>query len=110
MSAVNGAVRVQPSAVARLLEAPRYEVIPVNGLEAKVAALPLGVIVTGATGGIGGARRPPTASAGSPTCRSPGPRGVRPASRPASSARAPSPAPSREGSVSYTHLTLPTNR
>src|SRR5665647_3215420 len=46
MSAVNGAVRVQPSAVARLLEAPRYEVIPVNGIEEKVAALPLGATVT----------------------------------------------------------------
>src|SRR5674476_300636 len=46
MSAVNGAVRVQSSAVARLLEAPRYEVIPVNGIEEKVAALPLGATVT----------------------------------------------------------------
>jgi len=46
MSAVNGAVRAQSSALARLLEAPRYEVIPVNGIEEKVAALPLGAIVT----------------------------------------------------------------
>src|SRR5450830_1618415 len=46
MSAVNGAVRVQSSAVARLLEAPRYEVIPVNGIEEKVAALPPGATVT----------------------------------------------------------------
>src|SRR5665647_161710 len=46
MSVVNGAVRVQSSAVARLLEAPRYEVIPVNGIEEKVAALPLGATVT----------------------------------------------------------------
>lgn len=46
MSAVNGAVRVQSSAVARLLVAPRYEVIPVNGIEEKVAALPLGATVT----------------------------------------------------------------
>ena len=44
MSAVNGAVRGQSSALARLLEAPRYEVIPVPGIEA--AALPLGAIVT----------------------------------------------------------------
>src|SRR5450756_1337730 len=46
MSAVNGAVRVQSSAVARLLVAPRYEVIPVNGIEEKVAALPPGATVT----------------------------------------------------------------
>src|SRR5665647_1808080 len=46
MSAVNGAVRVQSSAVARLLVAPRYEVIPVNGIEEKVAALPLVATVT----------------------------------------------------------------
>ena len=46
MSAVNGAVRVQSSALVRLLEAPRYEVIPVNGIEEKVAALPRGATVT----------------------------------------------------------------
>ena len=46
MSAVNGAVRVQASALARLLEAPRYEVIPVDGIEEKVAALPWGATVT----------------------------------------------------------------
>ncbi len=46
MSAVSGAVRVQSSAVTRLLEAPRYEVIPVNGIEEKVAALPWGATVT----------------------------------------------------------------
>ena len=46
MAAVNGAVRAQSSAVARLLEAPRYEVIPVSGIEEKVAALPRGATVT----------------------------------------------------------------
>jgi len=46
MSAVNGAVLVQSSAVAQLLEAPRYEVIPVNGIEDNVAALPEGTTVT----------------------------------------------------------------
>ena len=46
MSAISGAVRVQSSAVTRLLEAPRYEVIPVNGIEEKVAALPWGATVT----------------------------------------------------------------
>ncbi len=46
MSAVNGAVRAQPSAVARLLESPRYEVIPVSGIEERVAALPEGATVT----------------------------------------------------------------
>jgi methylenetetrahydrofolate reductase (NADPH) len=46
MSAVGGAVPLQSSAVARLLEAPRYEVIPVSGIEEKVAALPLGATVT----------------------------------------------------------------
>ena len=46
MSAVSSAVHVQSSALARLLEAPRYEVIPVNGIEEKVAALPRGASVT----------------------------------------------------------------
>ena len=46
MSAVDGAVRVKQSAVARLLEAPRYEVIPVRGIEEKVAVLPLGTTIT----------------------------------------------------------------
>jgi len=46
MSAVSSAVSVQPSAVARLLEAPRYEVIPVIGIEEKVAVLPFGATVT----------------------------------------------------------------
>jgi methylenetetrahydrofolate reductase (NADPH) len=46
MSAVNGAVRAQSSAVARLLMEPRYEVIPVDGIERKVAALPEGATVT----------------------------------------------------------------
>jgi len=46
MAAVNEAVRAEPSAVARLLEAPRYEVIPVSGIEEKVAALPAGATVT----------------------------------------------------------------
>jgi methylenetetrahydrofolate reductase (NADPH) len=46
MSAVNGAARGRPSAVALLLEAPRYEVIPVQGIEEKVAALPRGATVT----------------------------------------------------------------
>jgi methylenetetrahydrofolate reductase (NADPH) len=46
MSAVNGAVRAQPSAMTRLLESPRYEVIPVDGIERKVAALPEGATVT----------------------------------------------------------------
>jgi methylenetetrahydrofolate reductase (NADPH) len=45
MSAVSGAVHVQSSAVARLLKAPRYEVIPVNGIEEKGAALPFGTTV-----------------------------------------------------------------
>jgi len=35
-----------PSALARLLEAPRYEVIPVHGIEDKVAALSPGTAVT----------------------------------------------------------------
>jgi methylenetetrahydrofolate reductase (NADPH) len=46
MSAVNSAVSVRSSALARLLEAPRYEVIPVNGIEEKVAVLPFGATVT----------------------------------------------------------------
>ena len=46
MATVDGAVRVQSSAVSRLLQAPRYEVIPVHGIEDKVGALPLGAIVT----------------------------------------------------------------
>ena len=46
MSAVDSAVRVRSSAVSRLLEAPRYEVIPVSGIEEKVGALPLGATVT----------------------------------------------------------------
>jgi methylenetetrahydrofolate reductase (NADPH) len=46
MSAVDGAARVRSSAVSRLLEAPRYEVIPVSGIEEKVGALPLGATVT----------------------------------------------------------------
>ena len=46
MSAVSSAVHVQSPALARLLEAPRYEVIPVNGIEEKVAALPRGASVT----------------------------------------------------------------
>ena len=46
MAAVNEAVRAESSAVARLLEAPRYEVIPVSGIEQKVAALPAGATVT----------------------------------------------------------------
>jgi methylenetetrahydrofolate reductase (NADPH) len=46
MAVVNGAIPVQSSAVARLLEAPHYEVIPVNGIEEKVAVLPLGATVT----------------------------------------------------------------
>src|SRR5450756_2004565 len=46
MSAVDGAVHVQSSALARLLEAPRFEVIPVNGIEETVAALPRGATVT----------------------------------------------------------------
>jgi len=37
---------VQSSALARILEAPHYEVIPVNGIEEKVAALPRGATVT----------------------------------------------------------------
>jgi len=46
MSAVSSAVQVPSSALARLLEAPHYEVIPVNGIEEKVAALPKGATVT----------------------------------------------------------------
>ena len=46
MAAISGAIRVQSSAVARLLEAPRYEVIPVEGIEEKVARLPSGATVT----------------------------------------------------------------
>ena len=46
MATVNEAVRAESSAVARLLEAPRYEVIPVSGIEEKVAELPAGAIVT----------------------------------------------------------------
>ena len=46
MSAVSSAVHVQSAALARLLEAPRYEVIPVDGIEEKVAALPRGATVT----------------------------------------------------------------
>jgi len=46
MTVVDGAVRVQSSAVARLLEAARYEVIPVSGIEEKVASLPVGTTVT----------------------------------------------------------------
>ena len=46
MSAVDGAARLRSSAVTRLLEAPRYEVIPVSGIEEKVAALPAGATVT----------------------------------------------------------------
>jgi len=46
MSAVSGAVHVQSPAVALLLESPRYEVIPVNGIEERVAALPEGATVT----------------------------------------------------------------
>ena len=46
MAFVNDAVLAQPSVVARLLVAPRFEVIPVTGIEDKVAALPRGATVT----------------------------------------------------------------
>ena len=45
MSAVDGAAQRGSSAVVRLLEAPRYEVIPVSGIEERVAALPFGATV-----------------------------------------------------------------
>jgi methylenetetrahydrofolate reductase (NADPH) len=46
MSALGSALQHEPSAVGRLLTAPRYEVIPVHGIEEKVAALPWGATVT----------------------------------------------------------------
>ncbi|HEY5388269.1 MAG TPA: methylenetetrahydrofolate reductase [Thermoleophilia bacterium] len=46
MPVVDEAVRARSSAVSRLLQAPRYEVIPVSGIGEKVAALPQGAIVT----------------------------------------------------------------
>ena len=46
MAVVHDQARGRPSALARLLGAPRYEVIPVDGVAEKVAALPAGVVVT----------------------------------------------------------------
>jgi methylenetetrahydrofolate reductase (NADPH) len=46
MNAVDVGPEAKRSAIARLLEAPRYEVIPVKGIEDKAAVLPRGAIIT----------------------------------------------------------------
>lgn len=46
MSVVDGSMREQSSPLSLLLQAPRYEVIPVEGIEDKVSTLPYGTTVT----------------------------------------------------------------
>jgi len=46
VSVVDGSMREQSSPLSLLLQAPRYEVIPVEGIEDKVSTLPYGTTVT----------------------------------------------------------------